>query len=45
MVEMAKVTKDGTTKEIMKKDLPFYISNGWKEIKNYVPKPQIYEKV
>ena len=32
--EKAKVTKDGVTKTIQKKDLPDYISMGWKEVKD-----------
>ena len=35
MIEKVKVTKDGITKEILKKDLPLYVTMGWKEVKSF----------
>lgn len=35
MIEKVKVTKDGVTKEIQKKDLPQYIAMGWTLYRDY----------
>lgn len=44
MIEKVKVSKDGITKEILKKDLPQYISLGWTEVKQFTTIPQ-YKRI
>lgn len=43
-VETIKVVKGNITKEILKKDLPQYIANGWKKIEDR-PIPKTYERI
>ena len=43
-MKMVKVMKAGITKSIQEKDLPQYISMGWKEVRDY-SNPQMFKKI
>ena len=45
MNDKVKVSKNGITKEIQKKDLPEYVAMGWRELSSNTIQPKKIERI